>query len=125
MQRGKDIMSKVIKTAAGTVLAGLAALMLTGTAFAGDCEGGYYLAVTDDGAGRVSAWNENDFPVDVDLDTGSARVSVHLDDGQDIYEYSRRSGTNQYTADSGAVLDVFDCDNLRLTTRDGIGYITR
>ena len=121
----KNTMSNVIKTAAGTVLAGLAALMLTSTAFAGDFDGGFYLAVTDDGAGGISAWGEDDFPVDVDLDTDSARVSVHLNDGQDIYEFNRRSVANQYTAESGAVLDVYDCDNLRLTTDDGIGYITR
>ena len=77
-------MNTMIKTVAGTILAGLASLMLTGTAYAGDCDGGFYLAVTDDGAGVVSAWEEDDFPVDVD-----------------------------------------DCDNLRLTTDYGIGYITR
>ena len=118
-------MGRMIKTAAGTVLAGLAAIMITGTAFAGDCEGGYYLAVTDNGAGRVSAWDEDDFPVDVDLDTGSARVEVHGGKGPHVYEFNRRSGANQYTAETGDILDVFDCDNLRLTTRDGIGYITR
>ena len=26
---------------------------------------------------------------------------------------------------TGAVLDVYDCDNFRLTSDDGIGYITR
>jgi len=80
--------------------------------------------VTDDGAGSVNAWDD-DYPVDVDLDTNSARVKVHDDDGPHIYEFNRRSGTNQYMAESGAVLDVYDCDNLRLTTGSGIGYITR
>ena len=50
----------------------------------GEDDRGFYLAVTDEGGGIVSAWEEDDFPVDVD-----------------------------------------DCDNLRLTTDYGIGYITR
>ena len=99
--------------------------LLTCTAFAGGYDGGFYLAVTDDGAGSVNAWDDDDYPVDVDLDTNSARVEVHDDDGPHIYEFNRRSGTNQYMAESGAVLDVYDCDNLRLTTGNGIGYITR
>ena len=103
-------MGRMIKAAAGTFLAGMAAMMLTCTAFAGGYDGGFYLAVTDDGAGSVNAWDDDDYPVDVDLH---------------IYEFNRRSGTNQYMAESGAVLDVYDCDNLRLTTGNGIGYITR
>ena len=116
-------MGRMMKTAAGTILAGLVAMMLTCTAFAYD--GGFYLAVTDDGAGSVNAWDDDDYPVDVDLDTNSARVEVHDEDGSHIYEFNRRSGANQYMAESGAVLDVYDCDNLRLTTGNGIGYITR
>ena len=118
-------MGRMIKAAAGTFLAGMAAMMLTCTAFAGGYDGGFYLAVTDDGAGGVNAWGDDDYPVDVDLDTSSARVEVHDDDGSHIYEFNRRSGANQYMAESGAVLDVYDCDNLRLTTNNGIGYITR
>ena len=118
-------MNNIIKTVAGTILAGLASLMLTGTAYAGDYDRGFYLAVTDDGAGVVSAWEEYDFPVDVDLDTDCARVEVHDSEGPHIYEFNQRSGVNQYTAESGAVLDVYDCDNFRLTTDGGIGYITR
>ena len=118
-------MNTMIKTVAGTILAGLASLMLTGTVYAGDYDGGFYLAVTDYGTGVVSAWEENEFPVDVDLDTGSARVEVHDSEGPHIYEFNQRSGVNQYMAESGAVLDVYDCDNFRLTSDDGIGYITR
>ena len=118
-------MNNTIKTVAGTILAGLASLMLTGTVYAGDYDGGFYLAVTDYGTGVVSAWEEYDFPVDVDLDTDCARVEVHDSEGHHIYEFNQRSGVNQYTAESGAVLDVYDCDNFRLTTDDGIGYITR
>ena len=112
-------MNNMIKTVAGTVLAGLAFIMLVGTAYAGDWDGGFYLAVTDDGLGMVSAWEEDEFPVNVDLDTDFARVEVHDNEGP------QRSGVNQYMAESGAVLDVYDCDNFRLTTDDGIGYITR
>ena len=118
-------MNNMIKTVAGTVLAGLAFIMLVGTAYAGDWDGGFYLAVTDDGLGMVSAWEEDEFPVNVDLDTDFARVEVHDNEGPHIYEFNQRSGVNQYMAESGAVLDVYDCDNFRLTTDDGIGYITR
>ena len=118
-------MNNTIKTVAGTILAGLASLMLTGTVYAGDYDGGFYLAVTDYGTGVVSAWEENEFPVNVDLDTDCARVEVHDSEGPHIYEFNQRSGVNQYMAESGAVLDVYDCDNFRLTSDDGIGYITR
>ena len=47
-------MERMIKAAAGTFLAGVAAMMLTCTAFAGGYDGGFYLAVTDDGIGYIT-----------------------------------------------------------------------
>ena len=115
----------MMKKIAAAALAGLAAMMLTTTAFAGQYVGGYHLAVTDDGNGRVSSWGAGDFPVDVDLDTYSARVRINGSNGASTYNFNRRTGPSQYMSDEGWTLDVADSNNIRLITYDGIDYITR
>ena len=115
----------MMKKIAAAALAGLAAMMLTTTAFAGQYVGGYHLAVTDDGNGRVSSWGAGDFPVDVDLDTNSARVRINGSNGSSTYNFNRRTGPSQYMSDEGWTLDVADSNNIRLITYDGIDYITR
>ena len=115
----------MMKKIAAAALAGLAAMMLTTTAFAGQYVGGYHLAVTDDGNGRVSSWGASDFPVDVDLDTNSARVRINGSNGSSTYNFNRRTGPNQYMSDEGWTLDVTDSNNIRVITYDGIDYITR
>jgi len=49
----------MMKKIAAAAFAGLAAMMLTTTAFAGQYVGGYHLAVTDNGNGRVSSFGAN------------------------------------------------------------------
>ena len=115
----------MMKKIAAAALAGLAAMMLTTTAFAGQFVGGYHLAVTDDGNGRVNSWGANEFPASVDLDTNSARVYIEGSNGFITYNFNRRTGPSQYMSDEGWTLDVADSNNIRLITYDGVDYITR
>ena len=115
----------MMKKIAAAAFAGLAAMMLTTTAFAGQYVGGYHLAVTDNGNGRVSSFGANEFPTSVDLDTNSARVYIEGSNGSITYNFNRRTGPNQYMSDEGWTLDVTDSNNIRAITYDGIDYITR
>ena len=114
-----------MKRIAGAFLAGLTAMMITTTAFAGQFVGGYHVAVTDDGAGRVNAWGANDFPVDVDLDTNTARVRINSGSGPVTYNFNRKAGPGRYVSDEGWELDASDCNNIRMITYDGVDYICR
>ncbi len=115
----------MMKKIAGTVLAGIAAMMLTTTAFAGQFVGGYHLAVTDDCAGRVNAWGANDWPVEVDLGSNYATVKIYTGSGPMFYNFNRKSGPNQYMSDEGWTLDVNDCNTFTMVTYDGVDYICR
>ena len=115
----------MMKKLTGAVFAGIAAMMLTTTAFAGQFVGGYHLALTDDAAGRVSAWGANDWPVEVDLGSNYATVKIYTGSGPMYYNFNRKSGPNQYMSDEGWTLNVADFNNIRLITYDGVDYITR
>ena len=115
----------MMKRIAGAFLAGLTAMMITTTAFAGQFVGGYHLAVSDDGAGSINSWGAAAFPVDVDLDANSARVRINSGSGPVVYNFNRKSGPNQYMSDEGWTLDVNDCNTFTMVTYDGIDYICR
>ena len=115
----------MMKRIAGAFLAGLTAMMITTTAFAGQFVGGYHLAVSDDGAGRINSWGAADFPVDVDLDANSARVRINSGSGPVVYNFNRKTGAGKYASDEGWEMDASDNDNIRMITYDGIDYICR
>ena len=115
----------MMKKIAGTVLAGIAAMMLTTTAFAGSYVSGYHLAVTDDCAGTVNGWGAGDFPVDIDLDCGYASVRINNSGAPVYYNFNRQTGNRKYVSDEGWELDASDCNNIRMLTYDGVFYICR
>lgn len=115
----------MMKKIAGTILAGIAAMMITTTAFAGQFVSGYHLALTDDCAGRVSSWGAGDFPVDVDLGNGYATVRINNSSDPVYYNFNRQTGCGRYASDEGWELDASDCNNIRMLTYDGVFYICR
>ena len=115
----------MMKKIAGAFLAGLTAMMITTTAFAGQFVGGYHISTTDDCSGHVNNWSAASFPVDIDLETSSAIVKVYNSGDPIYYNFNRKTGPNQYQSDEGWVLEVFDNNNLRMITYDGVTYICR
>ncbi|MBQ7535813.1 MAG: hypothetical protein IJT43_09385 [Stomatobaculum sp.] len=109
----------------GAILAVIAVMMFSTTAYAEEFVDGYHLAITDDGEGHVNAWNEDDYPVEVDLDKSGAHVRIHNGEESATFDFDRRTDSGQYISDKGDTLDIYDCNNLRMTTSCGIGYITR
>ncbi len=116
----------MMKKFAGMILAGMAAMMMTTTAFAGQFVSGYHIAVVDDCAGSVKSFGQNDFPVEMDLDANTARVKVYHSAGSDTLVFNQRTSPTRYRADNGAELEYFgETDSFRMITYDGVDYITR
>ena len=115
----------MMKKIAGAFLAGLTAMMITTTAFAGQFVGGYHISMTDDGYGQVNSWSADSFPVEVDLDTNSATVMVRNSGDPIYYNFNRKTGPNKYQSDEGWELEVIDPNNLCMLTYDGLTYICR
>ena len=112
----------------GAVLAVIAAMMFSTTAaYAGEYVEGYHLAITDDRAGHVDSWGAGDYPVELDLDKSGAHVRVYNEKRSTAlgFDFDHRTDSGQYVSDKGETLDIYDCNNLRMTTSLGIGYITR
>ena len=112
---------------ASAVLAVIAVMMFSTTAYAGEFVDGYHLAVTDDREGHVDSWGAGDYPVELDLDKSGARVRVYNEEKSAVlnFDFDQRTDSGQYVSDKGETLDIYDCNNLRMKTSLGIGYITR